>query len=265
MAVRVIYIIPTHPHCNPWHEARQRATEALEDVQWFYADGMEQCGYGQKTFDIATDESGQIVFHQINSNLPPEAFTESAGNEFIDLCNEEARREGLFDLKYRTVFFVEAYLITNGVVSGARAFGSKDRGGAFLSSLHLKLARREWLDNCDTYVGAILDGVFDQSLQPWHGRGKEYGDLAGAGFGAIAHELAHSFGLSDDRVDTQNRRGSLTGNGWRGMRGYFCPNLTRDRCVLRQYDADVLNSNEFFAIRTLKPKSGDFGSCEKDE
>ena len=94
VAVRVIYIIPNHPHCNPWHEIRQRATEALEDLQWFYADGMELCGYGQKTFDIATDESGQIVFHQINSGLPPEAFTESKGNEFVDQCMEEARREG---------------------------------------------------------------------------------------------------------------------------------------------------------------------------
>lgn len=262
MSVRVIYIIPNHPHCNPWHEARQRATEALEDIQCFYADGMEQCGYGKKTFDIATDESGQIIFHQINSSLPPEAFTESSANEFVDQCNKEARHEGLFDLKYRTVFFVEAYCITNGEVSGARARGSEDRGGAFLSSLHLKLARREWLDNCDTYVGSILDGVSDHPLQPWQGRGTEFGDLAGAGFGAIAHELAHSFGLSDDKVDKKNRRGSLTGNGWRGMRGYFRPNLTRDCCILKQYDAEVLNSKEFFDIRKLKPKSGDFGSCD---
>lgn len=262
MAVRVIYIIPDHPHGKPWHEARQRATEALEDIQWFYADEMEKCGCGQKTFDMATDESGQIVFHQINSRLPPKAFTKPGGSKFMDLCNEEARREGLLNLNYRRVFFVEAYFVTNGVVSGARAFGSNARGGAFPSSLHLKLARREWLDNCDSYVGAILDGVSDQPLRPWHGRGTEYGDLAGAGFGAIAHELAHSFGLSEDRIDTHNRRGSLTGNGWRGMRGYFRRNLTQDCCVLRQYDADLLNSNKFFAIRTLKPKSGDFSSCD---
>ena len=262
MAVRVIYIIPNHPHCKPWPEARQRAAEALEDIKWFYADGMERCGYGQKTFGIAIDESGQIVFHQINSSLPPEAFTTAEAKKFTKLCNNEAKREGLFDLNYRTVFFVEAYSITNGVVSGDRARGSKDRGGAFLSSIHLKLARREWLDNCDTYVGAILEGVSDQPLQRWRRRGKEYSDLAGAGFGVIAHELAHSFGLSDDKHDTKSRRESLTGIGWRRMRGYFRPKLTRDRCVLRQYEADFLNSTEFFAIRTLKPKSGDFGSCD---
>lgn len=259
MAVRVIYIIPNHPHCKLWPEARQRATEALKDIQWFYADGMEQCGYGRKTFDIATDESGQIAFHQINSSLPPEAFTMSSDNKFMKLCNEEASREELFDRKYRTVFFVEAYSITNGVVSGARAKGSKDRGGAFLSSLHLKLARREWLDISDTYVGAILDGVSDQPLQPWHCRGTEYGDLAGAGFGVIAHELAHSFGLREGKVDIKR---SVTGTGFRRMRGYFRPNLTQERCVLTQDDANLLNSSEFFAIRTLKPKSGDFGNCE---
>jgi len=264
VAVRVIYIIPNHPHYKPWHEAMQRATEALENIQWFFADGMEQCGYGQKTFDIATDESGQIVFHQINSRFPPEAFTMSTGREFVAMCNEEARRKGLFDLKYRTVFFVEAYSIANGVVSGERARGSKDRRGAFLSSLHLKLARKEWLDNSDTYIGAILDGVSDQPLRPWHGRGTEYGDLAGAGFGVIAHELAHSFGLSDERSDEKNQRVSLMGNGCSGMRGYFRPNLTQDRCVLMQYDANVLNSSEFFAIRTLKPKSGDFRIVMKD-
>jgi hypothetical protein len=224
---------------------------------------MDACDHGKKTFDIATDDSGRVVFHQTRSQLPPRAFLEASGTRFMDLCVEEASRAGLHDLDYRTAFFVEAYSISGGGVSGARAYGSNCRGGAFLSSIHLKLARREWLDNCDTYVDAVLDGVGDEPLRPWHGRGTQYGDLAGAAFGAIAHELAHSFGLREDRVDTRNRKGSLTGNGWRGLRGYFRPNLTDDYCVLRQYDAEILNGNPFFAARALKQKSADFGYCNR--
>ena len=65
--VRVVYVLPNN--VAPWDEARRRANEWLEDIQWFFADQMEKLGYGPKTFRVATDKLGGLVFHEINSPL----------------------------------------------------------------------------------------------------------------------------------------------------------------------------------------------------
>jgi hypothetical protein len=79
--------------------------------------------------------------------------------------------------------------------------------------------------------------------------------VAGSAFGVIAHELGHGFGLSHDKTNDRNRKGNLMYNGCRGMLGYFRPDLTNDFCVLSVRNAAVLNKNDFFAVRDLKPKS----------
>jgi hypothetical protein len=92
----------------------------------------------------------------------------------------------------------------------------------------------------------------------WQGRGRKLGDVAGSAFGVIAHELGHGFGLSHDKTNDRNRKGNLMGNGFRGMRGYFRPDLTDDFCVLSERNAAILNKSKFFDIRDLKPKSAIF-------
>jgi hypothetical protein len=42
------------------------------------------------------------------------------------------------------------------------------------------------------------------------------------------------------------------------MRGYFRPDLTDDRCILSEGSAAILDKNDFFAVRKLKPKSISF-------
>jgi hypothetical protein len=90
--------------------------------------------------------------------------------------------------------------------------------------------------------------------------GLQLGDVAGASFGGIAHELDHAFGgehhPSED--DERERKGHLMGKGQRGFRGYFRPDLTNDRCVLSKFDAKSLYKSEFIDIRKLKPKGPHF-------
>ncbi len=87
------------------------------------------------------------------------------------------------------------------------------------------------------------------------------GDVSGAAFGIIAHELAHGFGSEHHKSedDKRERTGHLMGLGPRGFRGYFRPDLTEDRCVLSEVDARLLDGSQFFDVKEdLKPRSISF-------
>ena len=256
--VRVIYVVPVD--AEPWGEAKHRATECLADIQWFFADEMKRLGYGPKTFEIANDECGALVFHQIRSPLTKEEFREN----YWKKCKKVAQAYGLRSTNDVVVYFYESYTITSGEVSGAGARGKRRGlgGEAFLSSLHLKLARREWIVNDNGYNGEVFDWISPEAMKgdtlSWHGRGRKLGDVSGSAFGVIAHELGHAFGLPDNSPPGRNRKGNLMGNGCRGMRGYFRPDLTDDFCVLSEQNAELLENKDFFAVRKLKPKSMSF-------
>lgn len=252
--IRVIYVVPAG--IRPWFEARRRATECLEDLQWFFADEMSRLGYGPMTFELARDGEGSLVFHQIDSHLRPNDFRRNYWNN----CKDTARAYGLRDLDYVTVYFFEAYSIDDGAVVDAGSRGKHEgRGGeAFLSSLHLKVARREWLANSSGYGGEVFDWIDSQVIHSWKGRGSTLGDLSGAGYGVVAHELAHCFNPPRQEKGRSGRTGPLMGSGCRGMRGYFQPSLTGDRCVLRDEDAVAFSNNGFFALRKLTSKSAAF-------
>ncbi len=254
--VRVIYIVPAG--AERWSEAKHRATECLEDLQWYFADQMKEFGYEPKTFEIERDVAGSIVFREIPSDLTQDEFRHTYWNN----CKKAANK--LRDLDYVTIYFYEAYLISNGVVVDAGSSGKhKGKGGeAFLSSLHLKLARREWLTNSNGYGGEVFDWISSEAMKDdtlsWNDRGPTLGDVSGAGFGMIAHELAHCFDPPPQENGKRGPEGLLMGNGCRGMRGYFQPKLTDDRCKLRKEDAAAFEKSDFFALRTFKPRSVSF-------
>lgn len=256
-SVRVVYVVPTG--IDPWSETQRRATEWLEDMQWFLADEMNRLGYGKKSFNIATDEGGALVFHQINSSLSSAQF----GNDPKKNCKHAAQERNLRSMSKDEVndvivYFYEWHKIADGeVIAGSRGEKRRLGGEAFLSSLHLKMARREWISSDSGYGGRVFDYISPLPLKgselSWNGRGKKLGDVSGAAFGIMAHELGHCFGLSNDKSNMSNV--SLMGNGCRRMRGHFRPDLTADRCFLSEESAAVLDKSDFFALRTLKPKS----------
>jgi hypothetical protein len=258
--VRVVYVVPVDS--EPWEDAEHRATECLEDIQWFFADEMKRLGYAAKTFEIAKDEGGTGVFHRIGSPLKREEF----GKNYWEKCKKAAQAHGLRGTSDVVVYFYESYTVTNDEVSGAGARGKRSGvgGEAFLSSLHLKLARREWIANDNGYEGEVFDWVLPGPMKSntlsWHGRGKKLGDVSGSAFGVISHELGHAFGLPHDSPLGKNRQGTLMGRGFRGMRGYFRPDLTNDFCTLSEQSAELLVNNDFFAVRRLRPKSIAFSS-----
>jgi hypothetical protein len=250
--VRVIYIIPSD--AEPWPEAKSRANDVLEDLQWFFADEMDRLGHGRKTFGIARDANGSLLFYQINGEFDKKSFLEANKKEYPGWCRDAATRCGLFANSYITVHFIEAYNITAEKVS-ANCCGWANYGGeAFLSSLHLKLAKRDWIALTNSYAGKFFEEI-GAELRIWNDRGPELGDLSGAGYGVIAHELAHCFSPAPQEKGGRGRSGPLMGRGQVGMRGYFRPDLTGDKCFLRKEDGEALNNNNHFALRLLKPRS----------
>lgn len=65
--VRVIYIVPSD--AKEWLDAKQHATEVLEDLQHFFADEMNQRGHGPKTFEIARDAAMTFCLTQSTALL----------------------------------------------------------------------------------------------------------------------------------------------------------------------------------------------------
>jgi len=257
--VRVLYVLPSN--VAPWDETKRRANECLEDIQWFFADEMERRGYGPKTFQIATDKSGALVFHQINSPVSKGDFQDDP----VPNCKKAAQAHALRNDNDIVVYFHESYsipILRGKVSAGARGCRRGHGGEAFLSSLHLKMARREWIADTSGYEGKVFEWIRPEPMKAnilsWHGRGRQLGDISGSAYGVMAHELGHSFGLPDEEPPGRNRRGNLMGNGFRGMRGYFRSDLTDDFCVLSEKNAAVLDQSPLFAVRDLKPRSTAF-------
>jgi hypothetical protein len=249
--VRVVYVVPVD--AEPWEEAKQRATEWLEDIQGFFADEMQRLGYAPKTFEIAKDERGELIFHEIPSPLRKKAFYR--GRDYRKNCIKVAEDRGIQQAGDRVVCFHESCSMINGEVFGD---GANSRSGyAFLGSLHLMLARREWMGDKTEFEGMLFPWISPEPMKRGmlKGRGSKLGDLSGSAFGIMAHELCHCFGPDEEKDDWENRRVNLMYRGCRRMRGYFRPDLTSDRCFLSKQSATVLDANNFFSTRNLKTKA----------
>ena len=258
-SVRVIHIVPSDSIV--WPEARSHATWLLEDVQNFFADQLDQNGHGPKTFEINYDKDGLVVFDEYKSPLSKKDFQDDAWHACKEVLGG-GRPKNAPDIE---LCFFDGYSIENGVANVPGAFCKRRR--CYLNVLHLKLARRDWLERTDGYSGKIFEWISPEPMLEktlaWNGRGKELGEVSGASYGVITHEVAHAFGLKDhgSSEDKWERNGNLMGTGIRGFRGVFTPDKTDDRCFLTAEDADQLNESQFFDFRDLKPKSSAFANA----
>jgi len=226
-------------------------------------------GYGPKTFQIARQLSGAVVCQQIPSDRLKQEFQnrkENGDQLFVDYCKEASgafRQRTCNDI---VIYFFESYSAIEGIVSagtrGGRAAKKRGSGGeAFISSLVLKTANREWITSDARYDGHIADLP---GRPKWNNRVSDrLGDLSGGSYGAIAHEFGHCVRAQHDRSDDKRL---LMDRGYRFMRGNFRPHLTASlypetvpRCELSRRTADVLDHSCFFDVRDLQPRSVVYG------
>ena len=254
-SVRVIYIEPKD--AEAWLDARRRATELLEDLHHFFADEMNRHGFGPRTFAFAGDDEAWFDYRK-STTLSKAEFQADPWKS----CKRELGGGRPPDAPDIEICFFDAYSIVDGVVSCPGVFHTHRR--CYINALLLKTAIREWLEDQCGYRDRVFSWISPHALAEatlsWNGRGPSLGDVAGAGFGVIAHELDHAFGGKHhpSQDDERERRGHLMGLGSRGFRGYFRPDLTNDRCVLSKIDAASLSTSQFIDVRELKPKGKHF-------
>jgi hypothetical protein len=247
--VRGMYIAPKDTPV--WTKARRQLDDVLQILQGFFAHEMRGHGYDPKTFEIDRKADGLVVFDTYTSPIPKSEFQASPWKTCKQVLGG-GRASNATDIE---LCFFEGYSIVNGVVICPGAFNKRRR--CYLNSLYLKMANKEWLACQDGYGERVFDWISKDRMKSdtlsWNRRGKELGDVSGAAFGVIAHELAHSFGLDDhgSPEDVRERKGNLMGTGMRGFRGAIQPDSTSDSCVLDAPDASILNASKFFKIRDL--------------
>src|ERR1041384_4105052 len=73
--LHVIYFTPSDRDPEPRHRARLEAI--LKDIQAFYRDGMQQAGFGPRTFDLARDPAGKWILHLVKGKDPDASYRRS--------------------------------------------------------------------------------------------------------------------------------------------------------------------------------------------
>ena len=75
--VRLIYFLPNDRQPQPDIDTKMNAL--IKEVQQFYADQMENHGFGRKTFRIETDVTGKAVVHHVNGKFNDAYYQKSSG------------------------------------------------------------------------------------------------------------------------------------------------------------------------------------------
>ena len=70
--VRVIYFLPNDLQPDP--DIDTKLDTLIKDVQKFYADQMENHGFGRKTFRLETDENENVVVYHVNGRFTADYY-----------------------------------------------------------------------------------------------------------------------------------------------------------------------------------------------
>ena len=81
--VRVIYFFPKDREPDP--DMDTKLATLIKDVQEFFADQMEDHGFGRKTFMLETDESGKILVRHVKGEFDEAYYRENFGNALIEI------------------------------------------------------------------------------------------------------------------------------------------------------------------------------------
>jgi hypothetical protein len=236
-------------------------------MPWWKVDLRVPRGHGKLTSNIARDSKGLLHLRTIPTDYAASQFPIKVG-ECVNFCRSLADEFGRRPARGgdTVIYFVENCQFDKmiGLFTGSITGGSSSRGHreCFIGAAHFKMARREWLPSREAYAGKTVTELRHQPLQEAAFRDTNcgipadnpytLGERSGKNYGAIAHELGHTFGLQHafarQEKDDRNRKGYLMGNGFRGMQGHFTPDVTDDFCYLSQLSAEHLIKHQLLTI-----------------
>ena len=162
--IRLIYFFPGDHTLQPNIDTELETL--IKQTQDFYAEQMENHGFGRKTFHLETDSNGKAVVHHVQGSSPAEDYISRS----ISIVRELEDLLDLIDHIYLVVLDPSIQGCLGRLCGLTLSYGSGVSGGAFQMSNNGRLAVVYASGDC-------------------------------AGVGTTAHELGHTFGLAHDYRD----------------------------------------------------------------
>jgi hypothetical protein len=209
LKLQLVYFTPSDREPEPRY--RERLDAIMEDIRVFYRDGMEQAGFGPRTFDLARDAGGKLVIHLVKGKHPERDYQKRDAEKVLTDCRPVLKAAGL-SFEHETVLVfcnLANWDPTKRVFSHHSPYYGMSVGGPADERRGLCFALDSEIQNLDDI--AKHEPILNDD---------EYGDLSLGKFntifiGGVAHELGHAFALPHcgERQDEKSRGTSLLGVG----------------------------------------------------
>ncbi len=203
--IRLIYFLPNDRTSQP--DIDTKLDKEIKDAQLLFADLLEKYGFGRKTFQFETDVSGNAVVHHLNGQFAAVHYHDSPWSVWDELPEQ-------FDLS-KNIYLVS---IDTGILDPV-----PDPEGVFFVCFR---------DGICGQGGWGNDGASGRAIVPTNDNP------------AVAHELAHAFGLQHDYRDP----GFIGGDP---MLESFCAAEWLD--ANRYFNETSISSNTPTTIQMLPP------------
>jgi hypothetical protein len=180
----VAYFTPCDRDSAPNYE--QRLAAIMEDIQAFYRNGMEQHGFGPKTFPLERDAQGKLIIHLVKGKEPEKNYAKPDGEKVAGECRPMLKAAGI-SLDSETVL-IFCNLATWNETTGTFSHHSPYYG-MWTQTNGLCFA-----------VDSVIQNLDDIPRKAPMLMDDEYGKMSLGKFntifiGGIAHELGHAFAL----------------------------------------------------------------------
>jgi hypothetical protein len=211
--LHVVYFTPSDRDPEPRY--RERLDAIMEDIRAFYRDGMEQAGFGPKTFGLARDAGGKLIIHLVKGREPDAAYKRSGFQQNLE--SDASSRKRIQDasrpvLKAAGIDFDrETVLIFCNLArwdENARTFSHHSPYAGFAN------ATSGWCFAVDSVILNVDDlAKKEPMLKDAEWGNESLGKFNRIFIGGIAHELGHAFSLPHcgERWDEKTRGKSLLG------------------------------------------------------
>ena len=121
--VRLIYFLPND--CSSQEGINDRMDMLIKDAWQFYAEQLQNYGFGRKTFTFESDPSGKAVVHHVNGNHAKEHYHTDGSNKILEELREQ------FDLSKNIYFIVlESSKSIQSKLCGIGGLSQGRRGGS---------------------------------------------------------------------------------------------------------------------------------------